>query len=81
LPYAAPDVVAGLRQSVTLAVVGAVLAEWFVADSGLGYLILVASENVRPDVMLASLSLVFVVGFSLYGAVGVLGTRVRRRMA
>lgn len=77
-PYAAPDVVAGLRQSVTLAVVGAVLAEWLVSDSGLGYLILVASENVRPDVLLASLSLVFVVGFALYGAVGLLGTRVRR---
>lgn len=78
LPYAAPDLVAGLRQSVTLAVVGAVLAEWLVSDSGLGYLILVASENVRPDVLLASLSLVFVVGFTLYGAVGLLGARVRR---
>lgn len=78
LPYAAPDLVAGLRQSVTLAVVGAVLAEWLVSDSGLGYLILVASENVRPDVLLASLSLVFVIGFALYGAVGLLGARVRK---
>lgn len=78
LPYAAPDLVAGLRQSVTLAVVGAVLAEWLVSDSGLGYLILVASENVRPDVLLASLVLVFAIGFSLYGAVGLLGSRVRR---
>jgi len=80
LPYAAPDIVAGLRQSVTLAVVGAVLAEWFVADSGLGYLILLASENVRPDIMLASLSLVFVIGFALYGAVGVVGARIRARV-
>lgn len=80
LPYAAPDVVAGLRQSVTLAVVGAVLAEWFVSDGGLGYLILLASERVRPDIMLASLSLVFVIGFSLYGAVGLLGARVRARV-
>jgi NitT/TauT family transport system permease protein len=80
LPYAAPDVVAGLRQSVTLAVVGAVLAEWFVSDGGLGYLILLAAESIRPDIMLASLSLVFVIGFSLYGAVGLLGARVRRRV-
>ena len=65
LPYAVPDVVGGLRQSATLAVVGAVLAEWFVADSGLGYLILVAAENVRPDVLLAALSLVVLVGFLL----------------
>lgn len=80
LPYAAPDVVAGLRQSVTLAVVGAVLAEWFVSDEGLGYLILLASERIRPDIMLASLSLVFVIGFTLYGAVGLLGARVRERV-
>lgn len=78
LPYAAPDLVGGLRQSTTLAVVGAVLAEWFVADSGLGYLILLASENVRPDVLLASLSVVFVVGFALYGAVSLVGASVRR---
>lgn len=78
LPYAAPDLVAGLRQSVTLAVVGAVLAEWLVSDSGLGYLILVASENVRPDVLVASLVLVLCIGFTLYGAVGLLGSRVRR---
>lgn len=78
LPYAAPDLVAGLRQSVTLAVVGTVLAEWLVSTTGLGYLILVASENVRPDVLLASLSVVFVIGFALYGAVSVLGARVRR---
>ncbi|MBP1986478.1 ABC transporter permease [Halolamina salifodinae] len=80
LPYAAPDVVAGLRQSVTLAVVGAVLAEWFVSDGGLGYLILLASERIRPDIMLASLSLVFVIGFTLYGAVGLLGARLRERV-
>ncbi|NHX36056.1 MULTISPECIES: ABC transporter permease [Halolamina] len=81
LPYAVPDVVGGLRQAATLAVVGSVLAEWFVADSGLGYLILVAAENVRPDVLLAALSVVFLVGFSLYGAVGLLGSRLRRAVA
>lgn len=77
LPYALPDVVAGLRQSATLAVLGAVLAEWVVATEGLGHLILVASENVRPDVLLAALALVFLVGFTLYGAVSALGRRLR----
>lgn len=76
LPYALPDVVAGLRQSTTLAVVGSVLAEWFVADGGLGYLILVGAENVRPDVVLAALSVTFVVGFAFYGAVSLLGSRL-----
>lgn len=78
LPYAVPAVVGGIRQSVTLSVVGSVLAEWFVADAGLGYLILIGAENVRPDVVFAALSVVFAVGFILYGGVAVLGTRVRR---
>jgi ABC-type nitrate/sulfonate/bicarbonate transport system permease component len=78
LPYAVPAVVGGLRQSVTLSVVGAVLAEWFVADDGLGHLILVGAENVRPDVVLAALSVVFVVGFALYAAVDAIGSRLRR---
>lgn len=78
LRYAVPDIVAGLRQAATLAVVGAILAEWVVSTSGLGYLILISSENVRPDVMLASLVLVFAVGFSLYGLVSLVGNRFLR---
>lgn len=69
LPYALPDVFAGLKQSVTLAVVGAVVAEWIVADSGLGYLILIAAENVRTDMMLAALVALLVEGLALYGVV------------
>src|SRR5699024_8729203 len=52
LPSALPDVFAGLKQSVTLAVIGAVVAEWVVATSGLGTVILLASEQVQPALML-----------------------------
>lgn len=67
--YALPDVFAGLKQSVTLATVGAVIAEWIVADSGLGFLILLASENVQTDLMLAALVVLVVEGLALYAAV------------
>lgn len=70
LPYALPDVFAGLKQSVALAVVGAVVAEWIVADKGLGFLVLFAFENVQTDVMVAALVVLFVEGWILYGAVG-----------
>ncbi|MFC6718063.1 ABC transporter permease [Natrialbaceae archaeon GCM10025810] len=69
VPYALPDFFAGLKQSVTLAVVGAVVAEWVVSDDGLGYLVLSGSENVRPDVMLAALVVLVLEGLALYGAV------------
>ncbi|SIR72345.1 ABC transporter permease [Natronorubrum thiooxidans] len=69
LPYALPDVFAGLKQSVTLAVVGAVVAEWVIADDGLGFLVLIGSENVRPDVMLAALVVLLLEGIALYGGI------------
>lgn len=78
-PYALPDVIAGVKQSMTLAVVGAVVAEWVVADSGLGFLILIASENVRADVMVAALAVLFVEGLAIYGIVHVAARRVRWR--
>ena len=69
LPYAVPDVFAGIKQSVTLSVIGAVIAEWIVADSGLGFLILLGSENVRADLMLAALAVLVALGLGLYGSV------------
>ena len=78
LPYALPDVFAGLKQSVTLAVVGAVVAEWVIADRGLGFLILMGSENVRPDVMLAALAVLLALGLALYAAVVLVQRGVRR---
>lgn len=69
LPYALPDVFAGLKQSTTLAVIGAVVAEWTVAADGLGALVLTASETVQTDVMLAALATLFVEGLALYGGV------------
>ncbi|WP_248896014.1 ABC transporter permease [Haloplanus halobius] len=69
LPHALPDVFAGVKQAVTLAVVGAVVAEWILSNDGLGALILVASENVQVDVMLAALVVLLPMGLLLYGGV------------
>jgi len=69
LPHALPDVFAGLKQSVTLSVVGAVVAEWVLSNDGLGALILAASENVQVDVMLAALAVLLPIGLGLYGGV------------
>ena len=80
LPYAVPDVFAGLKQSVTLAVVGAIVAEWVVASSGLGYLILLGSENIRTDIIIASLVALVVVGIALYGLTVAAQRAVQRRI-
>ena len=76
VPYALPAVFAGLKQSVALAVVGAVVAEWVVATNGLGALILFALEDVQTDVMFAATVVLFLEGFLLYGLVAALERRV-----
>lgn len=75
-PYALPAVFAGLKQSVALAVVGAVVAEWVVATDGLGALILFALEDVQTDVMFAATVVLFVEGLLLYGVVAAVERRV-----
>lgn len=76
LPFALPDVFAGAKQSVALSVVGAVVAEWVVADRGLGYLVLVGAESVQVAVVLAALAVLVAVGLGLYGGVVALQRRV-----
>ena len=45
VPSAMPYLFAGFRVSVPLAVIGAVIAEWFTGDRGLGSVIIVAHSN------------------------------------
>ena len=80
LPYAVPDFFAGLKQSVTLSVVGAVVAEWVVASGGLGYLVLIGSENIRTDIVVAALLALVAVGLALYGLTVGAQRLVRRRL-
>jgi NitT/TauT family transport system permease protein len=78
LRFALPDVISGLKQSVTLSVVGAVVAEWVVVDDGLGALVLVASENLLTDVLLAALVVLCALGLGCYGLVALLERRLCR---
>jgi ABC-type nitrate/sulfonate/bicarbonate transport system permease component len=56
LPSALPYFFAGLRISITYAVVGAIFAEYAGAAKGLGIYILVAKNNFRPDLVLAAVA-------------------------
>lgn len=63
LPYAVPYIFSSLKVAITLAVVGAVVAEFVAAEKGLGYLILFATSSFK--VPLAFASLVILVACSL----------------
>ena len=70
LPSALPVLFGGLRVGVTLAVVGAVVAEWAGASIGLGVLINIADQGLfDTPLMFVALGSLAVLGLTFYGAV------------
>jgi ABC-type nitrate/sulfonate/bicarbonate transport system permease component len=67
LPSALPYFFAGLRISITYAVVGAIFAEYAGAAKGLGIYILNAKNNFRPDLVLAAVLVSATLTLVLFG--------------
>ncbi|MCW5261610.1 ABC transporter permease [Verminephrobacter eiseniae] len=69
LPQALPAIFSGLKVSVTLAVVGAVVGEFVGANSGIGYVLQVANGNFDLPLMFAALVVLSSIGVVLFVAV------------
>lgn len=67
LPSSLPFFFAGLRISITYAVVGAIFAEYAGAAKGLGIYILNAKNNFRPDLVLAAVLVSATLTLVLFG--------------
>lgn len=72
LPYAVPFIFAGLKVAITLAVVGAVVAEFVNADSGLGFLIQTSTAFFKVPVAFGALIILSLMGVILFQAVVVI---------
>ena len=66
LPYAMPYIFAGLRIATTLAVLGAIVAEWLAASNGLGYLVLSGSFNFNTARSFAAIIVLAVIGTTFF---------------
>ncbi|MDA8236574.1 MAG: ABC transporter permease [Chloroflexi bacterium] len=70
IPAALPGIIGGLRIGITLAVVGAIVAEWTGGEHGLGVLINLARGSLFDiPLLFATLVLIAIVGIVLYGSV------------
>ena len=68
IPAALPTIMGGIRIGVTLAVVGAVIAEWAGAERGLGVLVNIARGSLfDTPLMFATLLTIALIGVVLYG--------------
>jgi NitT/TauT family transport system permease protein len=69
LPNALPTIFAGLKISITLAVVGAVVAEFVGGEAGLGYMLMVANGSMDTPLLFAGLIALTIQGVVLYALV------------
>ncbi|MBI2740050.1 MAG: ABC transporter permease [Rhodospirillales bacterium] len=76
LPNALPSIFAGLKVASVLAVIGAIVAEFVGADSGLGYLIVVAATDQNVTRQFSAIFLLSLAGILLFGLIGYLERRL-----
>lgn len=71
LPNAMPSIFAGLKISITFAVVGAVVGEFVGGQGGLGYLLLIANGNMDTALLFAGIVALTLLGVVLFVLIGV----------
>ena len=76
LPAALPHLFAAFKVSATLALLGAVIAEWVGADRGLGRAILLANTNLDTATTLAGVVTLAAIGIGLVGGLALLERRL-----
>lgn len=72
LPYAIPHLFSALRISITLAVIGAVVAEFVAAEKGLGYFINFSTSMFQVPQAFAALMMLVVISLVLFHLIGLL---------
>lgn len=72
LPHALPLIFGGMKISITLAVIGVVVAEFVAAQRGIGYLIVMANGLLDTPLMMAAIVALSAMGLALYGVVAAL---------
>ena len=76
LPASLPYVLAALRISVPLALIGAVVAEWMAGDGGIGQVVLIANADFDTPALFAAVIVLALLAVTLTGAVSLLERRL-----
>jgi NitT/TauT family transport system permease protein len=81
LPAALPSVLSGMKVSVTAAMIGAIVGEWFGAPAGLGVVMLNTLENFQMPLMWATILVVASISLAGYGLLTLAEHWAARRFA
>ncbi len=69
MPSALPELFSGMKIAITLAVIGAIIGEFVGGDKGLGYLIIIANQELDTPLAFAALTVISVGGILSYAAI------------
>lgn len=72
LPSALPYIFAGFKIAASLSLVGAVVAEFYGSDRGLGYLVITSATQLRTDLLFVSIIVLAALGVGLFSLFGYL---------
>jgi NitT/TauT family transport system permease protein len=80
LPASVPYFFSGCKIAITLAVIGVIVGEFISSSEGLGFLILLGASNYETDLILASITVLCLMGLAFYGLVQAAEYLTRRWM-
>jgi NitT/TauT family transport system permease protein len=72
-PHALPYIFDGMKVSITLAIIGVIVAEFVSSQKGLGYLIMFANGMLDTVMMMSAITVLSAVGLALYGLIALAG--------
>jgi NitT/TauT family transport system permease protein len=72
LPHALPSIFGGFKMAMTLSVVGTIVGEFVASNSGVGYLLLVATGSMNTALLFAGIVVLTIIGVILFYAMELL---------
>ena len=75
-PLSMPSIIAGLKVSATLTVIGAIVAEFTGAEVGLGRNLYISALRLEPEMMMSSLLLSALLGLAFYGSIKIIENNI-----
>ncbi|MPZ55972.1 MAG: ABC transporter permease subunit [Rhizobiales bacterium] len=75
MPNALPYIFAGMKISITLAIIGVIVAEFVASQEGIGYLIKLAGGLLDTPLMMAAITVLSIAGLALYWIIAVAESR------
>jgi NitT/TauT family transport system permease protein len=71
MPNALPYIFAGMKISITLAIIGVIVAEFVASQEGIGYLIKLAGGLLDTPLMMAAIAVLSIAGLALYWIIAI----------